>query len=81
MGLASDVRTTEAAPRATLVSTGRRTPAARPPPAYIAVMGVPTVKTHDSRIPATFGLDNRVRIALLVHGAGPLDLPDPDGGA
>ncbi|MFB9556756.1 hypothetical protein [Streptomyces roseoviridis] len=44
-------------------------------------MGVPTVKTHDSRIPATFGLDNRVRIALLVHGAGPLDLPDPDGGA
>jgi DNA-binding NarL/FixJ family response regulator len=36
-------------------------------------MSVPTVKTHVSRILATLGLNNRVRIALLVHDAGLLD--------
>ncbi|MEU1229211.1 response regulator transcription factor [Streptomyces sp. NPDC005828] len=33
-------------------------------------MGVPTVKTHVSRILAKLGLNNRVQIALLVHDAG-----------
>lgn len=44
-------------------------------------MSVPTVKTHVSRIPAKLGLNNRVQIALLVHDAGLLDLPEPDDGA
>ncbi|MFF5971141.1 response regulator [Streptomyces sp. NPDC012769] len=44
-------------------------------------MSVPTVKTHVSRILAKLDLNNRVQIALLVHDAGLLDLPDPDGGA
>ncbi|MCX2184636.1 response regulator transcription factor [Streptomyces sp. SKN60] len=39
-------------------------------------MSVPTVKTHVSRILAKLGLNNRVQIALLVHDAGLLDLPD-----
>ncbi|MFE1228997.1 response regulator [Streptomyces sp. NPDC058745] len=36
-------------------------------------MGVPTVKTHVSRILAKLGLNNRVQIALLVHDAGLLE--------
>ncbi|MEU5218225.1 response regulator transcription factor [Streptomyces sp. NPDC020807] len=36
-------------------------------------MGVPTVKTHVSRVLAKLGLNNRVQIALLVHDAGLLD--------
>ncbi|MFJ7069982.1 response regulator [Streptomyces sp. NPDC101115] len=44
-------------------------------------MSVPTVKTHVSRILAKLGLNNRVQIALLVHDAGLLDLPDGEGGA
>ncbi|MEV5971590.1 response regulator transcription factor [Streptomyces sp. NPDC051921] len=44
-------------------------------------MGVPTVKTHVSRILAKLGLNNRVQIALLVHDAGLLDLPDQEGDA
>ncbi|MGW5423323.1 response regulator [Streptomyces sp. NPDC003943] len=44
-------------------------------------MSVPTVKTHVSRILAKLGLNNRVQIALLVHDAGLLDLPDGAGGA
>ncbi|WJV50304.1 response regulator transcription factor [Streptomyces flavofungini] len=34
-------------------------------------MGLPTVKTHVSRILAKLGLNNRVQIALLVHDADP----------
>ncbi|MFF0749294.1 response regulator [Streptomyces sp. NPDC004267] len=44
-------------------------------------MSVPTVKTHVSRILAKLGLNNRVQIALLVHDAGLLDLPGPEGDA
>ncbi|MFJ8660837.1 response regulator [Streptomyces sp. NPDC093795] len=40
-------------------------------------MGVPTVKTHVSRVLAKLGLNNRVQIALLVHDAGLLDEDDP----
>lgn len=36
-------------------------------------MGVPTVKTHVSRILTKLDLNNRVQIALLVHDAGLLD--------
>ncbi|MET7640679.1 response regulator transcription factor [Streptomyces sp. NPDC005438] len=36
-------------------------------------MGVPTVKTHVSRILAKLGLNNRVQIALLAHDAGLLE--------
>jgi DNA-binding NarL/FixJ family response regulator len=36
-------------------------------------MGVPTVKTHVSRILAKLDLNNRVQIALLAHDAGLLD--------
>ncbi|MFE6102158.1 response regulator [Streptomyces laurentii] len=44
-------------------------------------MSVPTVKTHVSRVLAKLGLNNRVQIALLVHDAGLVDLPDGDQGA
>ncbi|MEU3077597.1 response regulator transcription factor [Streptomyces laurentii] len=44
-------------------------------------MSVPTVKTHVSRVLAKLGLNNRVQIALLVHDAGLVDLPDSDQGA
>ncbi|MFI8826174.1 response regulator [Streptomyces sp. NPDC053431] len=44
-------------------------------------MSVPTVKTHVSRILAKLDLNNRVQIALLVHDAGLLDLPDAETGA
>ncbi|MFD5328523.1 response regulator [Streptomyces sp. NPDC127092] len=44
-------------------------------------MSVPTVKTHVSRILAKLDLNNRVQIALLVHDAGLLDLPDGENGA
>jgi len=45
-------------------------------------LGVATVKTHVSRILARLGLNNRVQIALLVHGAGLLheDEDDARGG-
>jgi DNA-binding NarL/FixJ family response regulator len=36
-------------------------------------LGVPTVKTHVSRILTKLDLNNRVQIALLVHDAGLLD--------
>ncbi|MFF0427832.1 response regulator [Streptomyces sp. NPDC004520] len=41
-------------------------------------MGVPTVKTHVSRILAKLGLNNRVQIALLVHDAGLVDADEND---
>ncbi|MEV6331265.1 response regulator transcription factor [Streptomyces sp. NPDC051909] len=44
-------------------------------------LSVPTVKTHVSRILAKLGLNNRVQIALLVHDAGLLDLPDGEDSA
>ncbi|MFE7411514.1 response regulator transcription factor [Streptomyces laurentii] len=44
-------------------------------------MSVPTVKTHVSRVLAKLGLNNRVQIALLVHDAGLVDLPENDQGA
>ncbi|MFG3349938.1 response regulator [Streptomyces sp. NPDC048018] len=43
-------------------------------------LSVPTVKTHVSRILAKLGLNNRVQIALLVHDAGLLDLPEGENG-
>ncbi|MFI8962330.1 response regulator [Streptomyces sp. NPDC053493] len=43
-------------------------------------LSVPTVKTHVSRILAKLGLNNRVQIALLVHDAGLLDLPEREDG-
>ncbi|MCE0487553.1 response regulator transcription factor [Ornithinimicrobium sediminis] len=33
-------------------------------------MGLPTVKTHVSRVLTKLGLDNRTQVALLVHDAG-----------
>ncbi|MEU8541394.1 response regulator transcription factor [Streptomyces sp. NPDC048717] len=41
-------------------------------------MSVPTVKTHVSRVLAKLGLNNRVQIALIVHDAGLVDLPDDE---
>ncbi|MBB4933191.1 DNA-binding NarL/FixJ family response regulator [Lipingzhangella halophila] len=39
-------------------------------------LGVPTVKTHVSRVLTKLDLNNRVQIALLVHDAGLLDERD-----